>query len=134
MKKILLVVWTLIVSCAVSFSQTNKPPSTAPSVLIVAPKAAATNLQNTSPPLAHFEDVNAYSLSQTSQGAHPNEDGIITRVGHEGLLSPQPAVPPALKPKIYHIGHVKIYSSALTAAARKNPFAILDATFLNISF
>jgi hypothetical protein len=131
MKRIMLVVWTLIVPCSLCLAQTNHPPSAKTKA---PPVSLAGELQNTSPPLAHFEDVNAYNLTQTTQGAHPPEDGIISRIGREGLLALRPTVPASLRPKILHIGHVKIYSPVVTAVARKNPLCLLDATFLNISF
>ncbi|HEX4123003.1 MAG TPA: hypothetical protein VH619_20490 [Verrucomicrobiae bacterium] len=125
MKKILMVFWTLTVACSVSFGQTNKPP----------PKAASEQQKGDTSPLAHFEDTHTYTLSsQRSQGALPPQDGIISRIGGEGLLTPQPTVPASFRPKIFRVGHVRIYSSVATAVARKNPLCLLDATFLNISF
>jgi hypothetical protein len=147
MKKILLVVWTLFVPCLVSFAQTNnfaraaaKQPLPHPAARRAAaplPGPATTILeQNTdSSPLSHYEDVHAYTLSsRTTQGSLPNDDGTIKRIGHEGLLSPQPAVPASFRPKIIRVGHARIYSSVVTAVARKNPLCLLDGTFLNISF
>ena len=73
----------------------------------------------------------------------PARIAISSQVVEEGLL--QPAGPSydndlernmaaAFKPEIVQRGHTRIYSSVVTAVARKNPFCVLDPTFLEISF
>jgi hypothetical protein len=68
---------------------------------------------------------------------------VISRVSREGLLqSPEPVfrreiaqkMAAAFAPQIIHVGHVRIYSSIVTAIARKNPLCLLDPQFFNISF
>lgn len=114
MKTILMVLWMLIIPCSVSFGQTNSAV------------ARSQALANSDSPMAHFDDV---------QGAlRPREIETFSQIERDGLLKSQGQTPGRFSPKIIHLGRVQVYSSVVTAAARKNPLCLLDATFLNISF
>jgi hypothetical protein len=145
MKKILMLVWVLIVACPVCFGQTNHssvaatrlihPGALKPSAQPARNSPVVSMEQNDPSPLAHFEDDYASDSSdQTSQRPPQSETGIISRIGQQGLLTPQANIAGPVRPKIIHMRHMQIYSSVVTAVARKNPLCLLDATFLNISF
>jgi hypothetical protein len=134
MKTVMMTVFGLMVFCFASFGQTNllaKPK--------VKPAIPATTMENVILPsghvtknatVSHYGDVYSSDISSQLSEVHAR---TFSRLESEGLLR-QPESQGPFSPKIIHVGHVQIYSSVMTAVARKNPLDLLDATFLNISF
>jgi hypothetical protein len=158
MNKILLTAYALIASCWVSFGQTNAPAAAQPAPrpalkLPAAPQQTSPDVllpANTNSPAGQMnsEDtgaatgLNALAERMKLKG-NPAKTAASSLMAQEGLL--QAAGPAsssdfdrnmaaAFKPEIIRAGHTQIYSSVVTAVARKNPLCLLDPTFLKISF
>ncbi len=80
---------------------------------------------------------------QSNRETNPDRMALVDRLKGAGLLQPPPpiydselerAVGEAFRPEIIHIGHAQFTCSIITAIARKNPFCLLDPSFLGISF
>jgi hypothetical protein len=97
------------------------------------------------------QDVSAPSLRRPasftgqmgSSSSSEGESALFARIEREGSLkSSEPVfnseigrkIDNAFRPEILRIGHVKIYSSIVTAIARKNPLCLLSPVPLDISF
>ncbi len=141
MKRIFLVAYALLAPCWISFGQTNSPAAAAPLPPLRTLKMPAAPKQS---PAAIVLPANTNALAgQMSLEGNPAKTAAPSRIAQEGLLIPPgPAysndfernMAAAFRPEIIHAGHAQIYSSVVTAVARKNPLCLLDATFLHISF
>jgi hypothetical protein len=127
MKRVALMFFGLMFSCMLSFGQTNLPAKPMAKPVKTAPPASDVIL----PParISHYEDVYSSDVSSQLSQVHAR---TFDRLESEGLRQSRSAG--AFSPKIIRVGHVQIYSSVVTAVARKNPLCLLDDTFLNISF
>jgi hypothetical protein len=81
--------------------------------------------------------------SQTISGVNPTQLALMRQMEPELLMKDSEPmfdtdiarnIAAAFRPEIIKVGHVQIYSSVVTAIARKNPFCLLSPAFLNISF
>jgi hypothetical protein len=140
MNRILLVACALIAPCWVCFGQTNAPAA-APSLPRPALKSPAQPGQD-SPAIALPAGANSPAGRMSLEGSRA-KTAASDRVEQDGLLKPagptytndfERNMAAAFKPEIVQRGHTQIYSSVVTAVARKNPLCLLDPTFLNISF
>ena len=93
-------------------------------------------------PKPRLDAPDAVSLL-SSREMNPDQIALFERIEREGLLKPpEPvydseidrAVAAAFRPEIIHVGHAQFSCSIITAIARKNPFCLLDPSFLGISF
>ena len=80
---------------------------------------------------------------QSNREMDPDRMALVERLRGAGLLEPprpqydsefERAVARSFRPEIIHIGHAQFSCSLITAIARKNPFCLLDPSFLGISF
>jgi hypothetical protein len=85
---------------------------------------------------------NAFA-SQMSSGTDAAQASLFKQIEQEGSLRPAEPVfktdvgrkiANAFRPEIIHVGHVHIYSSIVTAIARKNPLCLLSPVALDVSF
>lgn len=87
-------------------------------------------------------DVGADSF-HSSREESAYRTGLLERLDRAGLLNPpgpkydsevDRLMAAAFRPKIIHLGHAQFTCSIITAIARKNPFCLLDPSFIRISF
>ena len=140
MNKILLTAYALIASCWVSFGETNTPAAAQPASR-PALKLPAAPTQN--PPAVLLPADTNSPAGQMSLEGNQAKTPASKRSEPEGLLNLpgpaygsdlEPGMAAAFRPEIIRAGHTQIYSSVVTAVARKNPLCLLDPTFLKISF
>jgi hypothetical protein len=152
---ILMATWLLVSTCLVCSGQTNSPVAAGHADNSSQTKLTPSQSQLFPPPDLKLHDLPfkqeapsdalphrtvAYSGQMDSE-ISPGQAALFRRIEQAGELKPPAAgtdferkMDAAFKPKIIHIGHVKIYSPIATAIARKNPFCLLDPMVLGISF
>lgn len=153
LKMMLLVAWTLVLSCLASPGQTNSA-----TVTVHAPRASSAHWfpppegqmlklpvrpeeitpKKMAPSAAH--ETFAFS---NKQGLNTDEAALVSRVVQQGLLDCsvptynsdiQRRLAEAFEPKIVKVGHMRIHSTIIDAIARKNPLCLLNPQFFNASF
>lgn len=157
MKKTILLACALVAPCWLCFGQTNAPAGPAKMPPVPALKLPALTGQASpaiSSPAGANSPAGPMSLEEPGAQTHLNapaermrlegkKSAALNRMEQEGLVKPaEPAyssdfnrnMAAAFRPEIIQSGHAQIYSSVVTAVARKNPLCVLDPTFLNISF
>jgi hypothetical protein len=140
MNKILLTAYVLIGSCWVSFGQTNAPAAAQPAPRPALKLPAAP--QQTSPDVLLPANTNLPAgrmrlegnQAKTPASKRSELEGLLNLPGPAYRNDLEPGMAAAFKPEIIRAGHTQIYSSVVTAVARKNPLCLLDPTFLKISF
>jgi len=141
MNRLLLVACALVAPCWVCFGQTNSPAATAqspprPALKLPAPPgqdSPAVSLPSDGNALANRMSLNGNS-AKTAAGSRIVQEGLLKPAGPTYSSDFERNMAAAFKPEVIQSGRTHIYSSVVTAVARKNPFCVLDPTFLEISF
>jgi len=157
MNKIIMLACALVAPGWVCFGQTNAAAVAAKMPPVPALKLPTLTGQASpaiSLPAGAHSPAGPMSLEETGAQTHLNaladrmrlegkKSAALNRMDQEGLVKPaEPAygsdfdrnMAAAFKPEIIQSGRAQIYSSVVTAVARKNPLCALDPTFLTISF